>query len=150
MASGITPTDDIVTVYNDLKLGRKLTGIQTENNNPIYICTTTDGPASNKIIFIVWLPDTAKVKSKMIYAASKDALKKKLIGIGSEIQATDPSELEDSVIGEKLQCNFTTNINFGDYFPKDDCRYAVLDPKQMIIYRIKDEKIVVDQIITSL
>jgi cofilin len=47
-------------------------------------------------------PDTAKIKSKMLYASTKDSLKKKLVGIGAEIQATDKSELEEAVILERL------------------------------------------------
>lgn len=47
-----------------------------------------------KIVFVVWAPDTAKIKDKMLTASSKDALKKQLVGISTEIQATDPSEIE--------------------------------------------------------
>ena len=65
--------------------------------------TTADGNPRNKIVFIYWSPDTAKVKSKMVwppasrflishrltspqvYAASKDELKKKLVGVATEV-----------------------------------------------------------------
>lgn len=33
--------------------------------------TTRDGREANKLIFISWSPDTAKIKNKMVYAASK-------------------------------------------------------------------------------
>lgn len=33
--------------------------------------TTLDGRSGNKLIFISWSPDTAKIKNKMVYAASK-------------------------------------------------------------------------------
>merc|ERR1711879_1076067 len=59
-----------------------------------------DGRTQNKILFYVWSPDTSKIKSKMIYAASKDALKKCLVGIAREVQATDQSELDHSAILE--------------------------------------------------
>lgn len=39
-------------------------------------------------------PDTAKVRSKMIYASSKDRFKRELDGIQVELQATDPSEMD--------------------------------------------------------
>jgi hypothetical protein len=42
-------------------------------------------------------PDIAKVKSKMLFASSKDALRRALVGIGAEIQATDPSEVAHEV-----------------------------------------------------
>lgn len=33
--------------------------------------TTSDGRQGNKIVFISWSPDVAKIKNKMVYAASK-------------------------------------------------------------------------------
>lgn len=56
----------------------------------------------SKICFIVWSPDCAKIKQKMLYASSKDALRKKLVGIGAEIQATDSSEVSEDAIKEKV------------------------------------------------
>lgn len=32
---------------------------------------TLDGRQGNKLVFISWSPDTAKIKNKMVYAASK-------------------------------------------------------------------------------
>jgi len=55
-----------------------------------------------QLIFILWCPETAKVKTKMLYAASKDALKKKLVGINHEIQATDYSDLNQKEVTEKI------------------------------------------------
>lgn len=43
-------------------------------------------------------PDTARVRSKMIYASSKDRFKRELDGIQIELQATDPTEMELDVI----------------------------------------------------
>ena len=34
-----------------------------------------------KLVFVVWAPQTASIKQKMVSASSKDALKKKLDGI---------------------------------------------------------------------
>jgi len=48
-------------------------------------------------------PDTAPVAMKMLYAASKDAVKKKLVGINQEIQATDHSELNKHEVTEKVK-----------------------------------------------
>jgi cofilin len=39
----------------------------------------------------------------MVYAASKDALRKKLVGVSTEIQATDLSEVAHEVVLEKLK-----------------------------------------------
>jgi len=57
-----------------------------------------------QLIFIPWCPDSAKIREKMIYASSKDALKKKLVGINHEIQATDQSELNQKDVTEKILC----------------------------------------------
>lgn len=43
-------------------------------------------------------PDTARVRSKMIYASSKDRFKRELDGIQIELQATDPTEIGLDVI----------------------------------------------------
>lgn len=57
----------------------------------------------NKICFIVWVPDTSKVRQKMLYASSKDAIRKKLAGIATEIQATDMSEVSHDAVLEKVK-----------------------------------------------
>jgi hypothetical protein len=38
-------------------------------------------------------PDTAKIKERMIYASSKDTLRRSLDGIAVEIQGTDADEV---------------------------------------------------------
>ncbi|AEO71550.1 uncharacterized protein THITE_2171639 [Thermothielavioides terrestris NRRL 8126] len=48
----------------------------------------------NKITFIAWSPDDAGVMAKMVYASSKEALKRALPGIAVEVQANDPDDIE--------------------------------------------------------
>lgn len=49
---------------------------------------TADGRTQNKLCFFFWSPDDkTSVKDRMIYASSKDAIKKKLVGVMKEIQA---------------------------------------------------------------
>ncbi|XP_057778940.1 actin-depolymerizing factor 4 isoform X1 [Salvia miltiorrhiza] len=48
--------------------------------------------------FHVRCPDTSRVRSKMIYASSKDRFKRELDGIQVELQATDPTEMDLDVI----------------------------------------------------
>lgn len=38
----------------------------------------------------------------MLYASSKDAIRKKLVGIGVEVQATDASEISFEAVLEKV------------------------------------------------
>ncbi|WFC99136.1 cofilin [Malassezia yamatoensis] len=56
----------------------------------------------NKIVFVTWSPDDSKVKQKMLYASSKDALRKALVGIAAEIQGTDLSEVSYDAVLEKV------------------------------------------------
>jgi len=60
-----------------------------------------EGVEKNKLFFVSWVPDVAKIKQKMLYASSKEAFRRMLDGIQLEIQATDASEIEESVLREK-------------------------------------------------
>ncbi|PWN18746.1 putative COF1-cofilin [Microstroma glucosiphilum] len=60
-----------------------------------------DGKRS-KICFYTWSPDDSKIKSKMLFASSKDALRKALVGISAEIQGTDFSEVDYTTVLEKV------------------------------------------------
>ncbi|XP_041008577.1 actin-depolymerizing factor 7 [Juglans microcarpa x Juglans regia] len=64
---------------------------------------TAENCQKSKIFFIAWSPDTSRVRSKMVYASSKDRFKRELDGIQVELQATDPSEMSlDIVKGRAL------------------------------------------------
>jgi cofilin len=76
-------------------------------NEPRYaVCDvpfqTDDGRDQEKIVFFLWNPDDCGVKDKMLYASSKDSIRKKLEGIAKEIQANDRSDLAMSEVREKL------------------------------------------------
>ena len=59
-----------------------------------------------KLVFVVWAPQTASIKQKMVSASSKDALKKKLDGI--QVSTIDrPSKTVDA----KIMCIFRSNGN---------------------------------------
>ncbi|KAJ8766182.1 hypothetical protein K2173_021699 [Erythroxylum novogranatense] len=60
--------------------------------------TTTENVHKSKIFFISWSPDTSKVRSKMLYASSKERFKRELDGIQVELQATEPSEMTLDVV----------------------------------------------------
>ncbi|GLT31373.1 hypothetical protein SLA2020_061150 [Shorea laevis] len=63
-----------------------------------YDFVTEENCQKSRIVFIAWSPDTSKVRSKMIYASSKDRFKRELDGIQIELQATDPTEMGLDVI----------------------------------------------------
>jgi len=55
-----------------------------------------------KIVFVVWAPDTAKIKDKMLIAASKEPLKKACVGINYSFQFSSPGEVEAKEWIEKI------------------------------------------------
>ncbi|KAG0218045.1 cofilin [Mortierella sp. NVP41] len=64
---------------------------------------TEDGGDRNKIVFFSWAPDNAKIKSKMLYASTKEALRKSLNGVSVEIQGTDLDEVAQETVLEKIR-----------------------------------------------
>ncbi|PAA46162.1 hypothetical protein BOX15_Mlig012925g3 [Macrostomum lignano] len=67
-----------------------------------YAYTLEDGGKREKLLFIHWAPDVCKIRCKMIYASSKDAIKHKLRGV-VEIQANDISEVAEDCIRDRLK-----------------------------------------------
>ncbi|OJT14684.1 Cofilin [Trametes pubescens] len=61
-----------------------------------------DGGKRSKITFYSWSPDDSKVKQKMLFASSKDALRRSLVGIATEIQGTDFSEVTHEAVLDKV------------------------------------------------
>ncbi|CAH8432204.1 unnamed protein product [Schistosoma turkestanicum] len=53
------------------------------------------------LVFILWVPSTLDVRMRMIYAASKDALKASLIGIKREVEANDLDEISEEEVRKK-------------------------------------------------
>ncbi|GLT67836.1 hypothetical protein SLA2020_401150 [Shorea laevis] len=60
--------------------------------------TTNENCQKSKIFFVAWAPDTSKVRSKMLYASSKDRFRRELDGVQVELQATDPSEMSLDIV----------------------------------------------------
>ena len=48
-------------------------------------------------------PETSKIKQKMVYASTKEGLKKKLVGLAIEVQGTDFSEISNEAVLEKAR-----------------------------------------------
>ncbi|GAB2234067.1 hypothetical protein Droror1_Dr00003304 [Drosera rotundifolia] len=64
---------------------------------------TEENCQKSRIFFIAWSPDTSRVRSKMIYASSKDRFKRELDGIQVELQATDPTEMGLDVFSSRAR-----------------------------------------------
>uniref|UniRef100_A0A0E0P362 ADF-H domain-containing protein n=1 Tax=Oryza rufipogon TaxID=4529 RepID=A0A0E0P362_ORYRU len=71
--------------------------------------TAEDVPKS-RIFYILWSPDNAKVRSKMLYASSNERFKKELNGIQLEVQATDAGEISLDALKDR-EDNMRTQNN---------------------------------------
>jgi cofilin len=56
---------------------------------------------ASKLVFVSWSPDNARIKHKMLYASSREALRKELSGIAMEIYASDYDEVSYESVLEK-------------------------------------------------
>ncbi|RVX13633.1 Actin-depolymerizing factor 1 [Vitis vinifera] len=109
-ASGMAVHDDCKLKFLELKAKRTYRSIvfQIEEKQKQVIVeryavydfdfVTEENCQKSRIFFIAWSPDTSRVRSKMIYASSKDRFKRELDGIQVELQATDPTEIGLDVI----------------------------------------------------
>ncbi|KAB0387456.1 hypothetical protein FD755_002412 [Muntiacus reevesi] len=76
-------------------------------------CFETKESRKEELMFFLWAPELAPLKSKIIYASSKDAIKKKFQGIKHECQANGPEDLNRACIAEKLGGSLI--VAFGGY-----------------------------------
>ncbi|XP_029454803.1 cofilin-2 [Rhinatrema bivittatum] len=153
MASGVTVNDEVIKVFNDMKVRKSSTAEEIKKRKkavlfclsddkkeiivekakqilvgdigstvedpygsfvkllPLNDCryglydATYETRESKKedLVFIFWAPDNAPLKSKMIYASSKDAIKKKFTGIKHEWQVNGLEDIKDRcTLAEKL------------------------------------------------
>eukprot|EP00768_Dysnectes_brevis_P009082 gnl/Dysnectes_brevis/87_a106_5700.p2 GENE.gnl/Dysnectes_brevis/87_a106_5700~~gnl/Dysnectes_brevis/87_a106_5700.p2 ORF type:complete len:135 (-),score=35.54 gnl/Dysnectes_brevis/87_a106_5700:89-493(-) len=63
---------------------------------------TNDGCDMSKIVFILWSPDGASRRSKMLYTSTKRSFKAKLTGIKVDYQAKNMSQLNIEQIVARL------------------------------------------------
>lgn len=68
-----------------------------------YQYTAADGQIMNKLVFFNWAPDSARVKSKMMYASTKDFFKGHLEGISAEFQASELDEITEEEVGAAVR-----------------------------------------------
>lgn len=154
MASGVKVTDEVIAVFNDMKvrkaqanedekrkrkkailfcMSKDLKNIVLDDGKEILLGdlgTTVQDPYQHfvkmlppddcryalydatyetketkkeDLVFIFWAPESAPLKSKMIYASSKDAIKRKFEGIKHEWQVNGLEDLKDRhTLAEKL------------------------------------------------
>ncbi|KAI9332602.1 hypothetical protein DFJ73DRAFT_954538 [Zopfochytrium polystomum] len=95
--------DTIKTIEDATAIGSEATFEEFISKMPATRAATAGADGiRNKLVFFLWAPDTAKIRSRMIYASSKLAIRQRLDGIHAEIQCTDPAELAHEAVFEKL------------------------------------------------
>merc|ERR1712014_418726 len=125
--SGVSVTPECIQAFNDLKLGKstkwiiykisddwKEIQVEETSTDPDYSkfrekllnakSTDLEGNEGkrSKITFISWVPDDAPQYPRMMYSSSKDALKRALNGLASDIQANDPDDIEHESIVSRV------------------------------------------------
>jgi len=85
--------EKLINAKSKNRAGKEVKGPRYAVYDFAYDLASGEGSRS-KITFIAWSPDDAGIQAKMIYASSKDALKRSLNGIASEMQANDEDDIE--------------------------------------------------------
>jgi len=93
--------EKLVNAKSKTKTGKEVKGPRYAVYDFAYDLASGEG-SRNKITFIAWSPDDAGVQPKMIYASSKDGLKRALNGIAVELQANDEDDIEYQQILTKI------------------------------------------------
>lgn len=58
---------------------------------------------AGQLIFISWIPDTAQIKKKMIYASTLESVKSKIRVWQQAFQAADRDDLDENLINAKFR-----------------------------------------------
>ncbi|KAF2068220.1 hypothetical protein CYY_010456 [Polysphondylium violaceum] len=56
----------------------------------------------SKIIFLSWCPNDSAIRAKMLHTSSLQSIRRALVGVNFEIQATDVSECSHEIILERI------------------------------------------------
>ncbi|CAL8285454.1 unnamed protein product [Arctogadus glacialis] len=98
---GVDQTLQIKDVDGEDQDAYKVLKVKLQEYQACYVvydcCYETKETEKNELIFIMWIPDHCKIKSKMLYASSKDSIKQALAacGIKHDWQINDTSDLLD-------------------------------------------------------
>ncbi|KAJ9506142.1 hypothetical protein QJQ45_016526 [Haematococcus lacustris] len=65
------------------------------------------GQINNKLVFLHWAPLGSSIKSKMMYASTKDFLKGYLEGVGAELQGDTQEEITEQEVAQRVGAAMT-------------------------------------------
>lgn len=68
-----------------------------------YQFTAPDGNVMNKLVFVNWAPETAKVKARMMYASTKDFFKSHMDGISAEFQTSSLEDISEEIVADAVK-----------------------------------------------
>ncbi|XP_030074583.1 cofilin-2 [Microcaecilia unicolor] len=72
-------------------------------------CYETKESKREDLVFIMWVPEDVPIKQKMLYASSKDSIRRKFPGLKCELQINNTADLLDRrTMAEKLSANVVT------------------------------------------
>lgn len=57
----------------------------------------------DRLVLMTWCPESSKIKQKMLYSSSYDALKKALVGVYKYVQANDFDDASQEEIENKIK-----------------------------------------------
>lgn len=57
----------------------------------------------DRLVLMTWCPESSKIKQKMLYSSSYDALKKALVGVYKYVQACDFDEASEEAISDAFR-----------------------------------------------
>jgi len=66
-------------------------------------CEGAGETTTSKLVLFSWCPDLAKIKKKMLYSSSLDALKKTFVGCNVYVQANDKTDLEKNEVEDAIR-----------------------------------------------
>uniref|UniRef100_A0A1D1Y5J6 Actin-depolymerizing factor 5 n=1 Tax=Anthurium amnicola TaxID=1678845 RepID=A0A1D1Y5J6_9ARAE len=64
---------------------------------------TVDNCPRSKIFFITWAPSSSRIRAKMLYATSKEGVRRVLEGVHYDMQVTDPTEMGIDIIRDRAK-----------------------------------------------
>jgi len=67
-----------------------------------YEYASADRGTFHRLVFVAWAPDASPIKTKMTYASTKEFFKTLCDGVGAELQATEPGELAEEGMRERV------------------------------------------------
>ncbi|XP_029828366.1 cofilin/actin-depolymerizing factor homolog isoform X2 [Ixodes scapularis] len=114
MSSGVTVSNEAKTVYEEVKKDKKYRYIIYHIKDEKVIDVESTGPRNatysefleelQKFKNECRCPESSKIKMKMLYSSSYDALKKALVGIYRYVQACDFEEASKATIDSCFKC----------------------------------------------